>query len=112
MAWAFFGLLATQRGPAPAAGAGRLAGRVTGRPGRIWGLVAGQAASRGGRVSAADVCAAAVTAVEVSGAWLSAARGTDAGHLMRVTDAISEELAELQLTLGEGPGPRADRQSG
>ena len=54
-------------------------------------------------MSAADVCAAAVTAVEVSGAWLSAARGTDAGHLMLVTDEVSEELAELQLTLGEGP---------
>jgi hypothetical protein len=82
------------------------------RPGRIWGLVAGQAASRGGRVSAADVCAAAVTAVEVNGAWLSAARGTDAGHLMRVTDEVSEELAELQLTLGEGPGPDASASGG
>jgi hypothetical protein len=112
MAWAFFGLLAMQPGPAPAAGPVRLAARMTGRPGRIWGLVAGQAASRGGRVSAADVCAAAVTAVEVSGAWLSAARGTDAGHLMRVTDEVSEELAELQLTLGEGPGPDASSSGG
>ena len=82
------------------------------RPGRIWGLVAAQAASRGGRVSAADVCAAAVTAVEVSGAWLSAARGTDSGHLMQVTDEVSEELAELQLTLGEGPGPDAAASGG
>ncbi len=90
-----------------------LAARMTGsRPGRIWGLVAGQAAIRGGRVSAADVCAAAVAAVEISGAWLSAARGTDAGHLMRVTDGVSEELAELQLTLGEGPGPDAAASGG
>jgi hypothetical protein len=73
------------------------------RPGRIWGLVAQQAAGRGGRVTAADVCAAAVAAVEVSGAWLSAATGTEAGHLMQVTDDVSERLAELQLTLGEGP---------
>jgi len=73
------------------------------RPGRVWGLVASQAASRGGRVSAADVCAAAVAAVEVTGAWLSAARGAEAGHLMRVTDEVSEQLAELHLTLGEGP---------
>jgi hypothetical protein len=73
------------------------------RPGRIWGLVAAQAAGRGGRVSAADVCAAAVPAVGVTGAWLSAAGGGEAGHLMQVTDAVSEELAELQLTLGEGP---------
>jgi hypothetical protein len=74
-----------------------------GRLGRVWGLVAEQAAVRGGRVSAADVCAAIVSEVEVTGAWLSAVRGTGPGHLMCVTDAISERLAELQLTLGEGP---------
>jgi hypothetical protein len=73
------------------------------RLGRIWGLVAEQAAIRGGRVSAGDVCAAVVSEVEVTGAWLSAVRGTGAGHLMWVTDAVSERLAELQLTLGEGP---------
>jgi ANTAR domain-containing protein len=73
------------------------------RQGRIWGLVARQAASRGGRVTAADVCAAAVPAVEVSGAWLSAATGAEAGYLMQVTDDVGERLAELQLTLGEGP---------
>ena len=82
------------------------------RPARIWGLVAGQAASRGGRVSAGDACAAAVAAVEVSGAWLIAARGAEAGHLMRVTDEVSELLAELQLTLGEGPGPDAVASGG
>ena len=82
------------------------------RSARIWGLVAGQAASRGGRVSAGDVCAAAVAAVEVSGAWLIAARGAEAGHLMRVTDEVSELLAELQLTLGEGPGPDAVASGG
>ncbi len=83
-----------------------------GRPARIWGLVAGQAASRGGRVSAGDACAAAVAGVEVSGAWLIAARGAEAGHLMRVTDEVSELLAELQLTLGEGPGPDAAASGG
>ena len=82
------------------------------RPARIWGLVAGQAASRGGRVSAGDVCAAAVAAVEVSGAWLIAARGAEVGHLMWVTDEVSELLAELQLTLGEGPGPDAATSGG
>ncbi len=73
------------------------------RPGRVWGLVASQAAGRGGRVSDADVCAAAVAAVEVTGAWLSAARGAEAGHLMRVSDEVGEQLAELHLTLGQGP---------
>ena len=73
------------------------------RPARIWSLVAAQAARHGGPVSAADACVAAVAAVEVTGAWLIAARGAEAGHLMRVTDKPSELLAELQVTLGEGP---------
>jgi hypothetical protein len=75
-------------------------------------VVAAQAASRGGRVSAADVCAAAVAAVEVTGAWLSAASGAEAGHLMRATDEVSEQLAELQLTLGEGPSVDASASGG
>jgi hypothetical protein len=82
------------------------------RLGRIWGLVAEQAASRGGRVSAGDACAAAVTGVQVTGAWLSAARGREAGHLMRVTDEVSERLAELHLTLGEGPSLDASASGG
>ena len=82
------------------------------RPGRIWGLVARQAASRGGRVSAGDACAAAVVAVEVTGAWLSAARGAEAGHLMRATDEVSEQLAELEMTLGEGPCRDASTSGG
>ena len=44
-----------------------------GRRGRGWGLVAEQAAARGGPVSAADACAAVVPGVQVTGAWLSAA---------------------------------------
>jgi ANTAR domain len=82
------------------------------RPGRIWGLIAVQAASRGGRVSAGDACAAAVAAVEVTGAWLSAARGTEASHLMRATDEVSEQLAELEVTLGEGPCRDASTSGG
>ena len=77
------------------------------RPGRVWALVAAQAARRGGRVSAADACVAVVAAVEVTGAWLIAAGGAEADHLMWATDEVSELLAELQLTLGEGPGPDA-----
>jgi hypothetical protein len=77
------------------------------RSARVWSRVAAQSAHHGGPVSAADVCLAAVAAVEVTGAWLIAARGAEAGHLMRVTDKTSELLAELQVTLGEGPGPDA-----
>jgi hypothetical protein len=73
------------------------------RPARVWGLVAAQAASRGGRVSGADVCAAAVPAVGVTGAWLSAANGSETSYLLAVTDRVSEQLADLQLMLGEGP---------
>jgi ANTAR domain-containing protein len=82
------------------------------RPARIWSLVAAQAARHGGRVSAADACAAAVAAVEVTGAWLIVARGVEVGHLMRVTDRASELLAELQMTLGEGPGQDAAASGG
>jgi ANTAR domain/GAF domain len=73
------------------------------RQARVWGLVAATAASRGGPVSAADACSAAVAAVDVSGAWLTAVVGGNAGHLMDVTDRTGEVLAELELTLGEGP---------
>ena len=103
MAWRFLRLSGPRPGDPPA-GAALLSERMAGsRPGRIWGLVAGHAASRGGHVTAADVCAAAVAAVEVSGAWLSAATGAEAGHLIQVTGDVSEQLAELELTLGEGP---------
>jgi hypothetical protein len=91
----------------------RVAARVTAsRQGRIWGLVAEQAARRGGRVSAGNVCAAVVPGVQVTGAWLSAARTAEAGHLMRVTDEVSERLAELALTLGEGPSLDASASGG
>jgi len=90
--------------PDAAAWSDRRAAPVDGnRPARIWNLVAEQAASHGAQVSAADVCAAVVAAVGVTGAWLSAARHAEAGHLIRVTDDVSEQLAELELTLGEGP---------
>src|SRR5579859_6947934 len=113
MTWHLLDLRGMRPGPGPAAGAGPLGGRMAGsRPGRIWGLVARQAASRGGRVAAADVCAAAVATVEVSGAWLSAATGAEAGHLMQVTDSVGEQLAELQLTLGEGPCTDASASGG
>jgi hypothetical protein len=69
--------------------------------------MAAQAAGRGGRVSAADACVAAVAAAAVTGAWLIAAGGAEADHLMWATDEVSGLLAELQLTLGEGPGPDA-----
>ena len=69
----------------------------------VWGQVAAHAAAHGRRVSVADVCAVAVSSAQLSGAWVVAARGGDPDFVMCVTDPVSEQLAELQLTLGEGP---------
>ena len=63
-------------------------------------------------MSAEDVCAAVVPGVQVTGAWLSTAQDADAGHLMRVTNDVSERLAELELTLGEGPSLDASASGG
>jgi hypothetical protein len=69
----------------------------------VWGKVAAHAAAHGRRVSVADVCAAAVSSAQLSGGWLAAARGSDPDFVMCVTDPAGEQLAELQLMLGEGP---------
>ncbi|WP_327357643.1 GAF and ANTAR domain-containing protein [Streptomyces sp. NBC_01304] len=66
-------------------------------------LVAEQAAQRGGRVGVMDVCTAAVVALPVSGAGVSAMSKSAASYPLCSTDDISEQLEELQLTLGEGP---------
>ncbi|CAM5574751.1 hypothetical protein [Streptomyces chartreusis] len=54
-------------------------------------------------MSVVDVCTAAVAALPVSGAGLSAMSRIAASHPLYSTDDISEQLEELQLTLGEGP---------
>ncbi|MDK1348974.1 ANTAR domain-containing protein [Streptomyces sp. 378] len=70
---------------------------------RIRMLVAEQAARRAARVGVVDVCTAAVAALPISGAGLSAMSRTGPSHPLCSTDDISEQLEELQLTLGEGP---------
>ncbi|MFI6339865.1 ANTAR domain-containing protein [Streptomyces sp. NPDC050535] len=77
--------------------------RSDSRSARIQVLVAQQAARRGGRVDVMDVCTAAVAALPVGGAGISAMSKTAASHPLCSTDTISEQLEELQLTLGEGP---------
>lgn len=69
----------------------------------VWGLVAAHAAAQDRRVSVADVCAVAVSSVQVSGAWVTAASDRGRDFAMCVSDPVSEQLAELQLMLGEGP---------
>jgi ANTAR domain len=77
---------------------------VTGSRGEtLWGLVAEHAAGQGQRVSVADVCAVAVSCARVSGGWVTAAADRGPDFVMCVTGPVSEQLAELQLTLGEGP---------
>ncbi|WP_369273537.1 ANTAR domain-containing protein [Streptomyces sp. R11] len=77
--------------------------RSESRSARIQALVAEQAALRGARVGVVDVCTAAVAALPVGGAGLSAMSKSAASHPLCSTDDISEQLEELQLTLGEGP---------
>ena len=73
------------------------------RAAAAWGQVAAHAAGHGRRVSVADVVAVAVSSARLGGGWLVAARGSDPDFVMCVTDLVGEELAELQLTTGEGP---------
>ena len=69
----------------------------------MWGELAAHAAARGARASVADVCAVAAGSGQLSGAWVAAARDEEPEFLMCTTDPVCERLAELQLTLGEGP---------
>ncbi|ARX85268.1 MULTISPECIES: GAF and ANTAR domain-containing protein [Streptomyces] len=66
-------------------------------------LVSREAVRRGGRVDVRDVCAAAVRALPVEGAGISARSSPALRHVLHTTDRISGELEELQLSLGEGP---------
>jgi hypothetical protein len=69
----------------------------------VWGLVAEHAALAGRRATVADVCAIAVRAAQVSGAWVTASGDKGPDFVLCVTDSVAEQLAELQLMLGEGP---------
>ena len=69
----------------------------------LWGLIAEHAAAAGRRVAVADVCAVAVSSAQATGAWVAAASSRGPDFVMYVTDRASEQLAELQLMLGEGP---------
>jgi hypothetical protein len=74
-----------------------------GRKAVLWGQVVARAARHGRPASAGDVCDVAVTCARVTGGWVTVAGGPGPDFLMHVTGPVSEHLAELQLTLGEGP---------
>ena len=73
------------------------------RPAVVWGQLAAHAAEQGQAASIADVCAVAAGTALVSGAWVAVADDKGPGFVMCVTDPLGEQLAELQLMLGEGP---------
>jgi ANTAR domain-containing protein/GAF domain-containing protein len=73
------------------------------RPTVLWGMIAEHAAASGRRVLVDDVCAVAVSSAQASGAWVVAASSRGPDFVMCVTDPVSEQLAELQQMLGEGP---------
>jgi hypothetical protein len=66
-------------------------------------MIAQHAAAVGRQVMVDDVCAVAVLSAQVSGAWVVAASSRGPDFVMCVTDQVSEQLAELQQMLGEGP---------
>jgi ANTAR domain len=74
-----------------------------GRSEVLWGLVGEHAAAAGRRVAVADVCGVAVRVAQVSGAWVTASSDGGPDFVLCVTDPAGEQLAELQLMLGEGP---------
>src|SRR5271154_6047587 len=73
------------------------------RPTILWGMIAEHAAAAGRQVMVDDVCAVAVSSAQVDGAWVVAASSRGPDFVMCVTDQVSEQLAELQQMLGEGP---------
>jgi ANTAR domain-containing protein len=73
------------------------------RPAVLWGLIAAHAAAAGRRVAVADVCAVAVSSARAGGGWVAAASGRGPDFVICVTDLVSEQLAEMQQMLGEGP---------
>ena len=71
---------------------------------RIWGLVTAEAGRRGGRVSVAVACQAAIGVLAVDGATVSAIGPGDVHVPAFATSEIGRRLDDLQSMLGEGPG--------
>lgn len=77
---------------------------------RLW--VAERAAVLGVPISTRVLCAAAVDRLGVDGAVLSVANWSGWPQLRESTDALGARLAELEITVGEGPGVDARRLGG
>ncbi len=74
------------------------------RASRIWASIALLAQREGSSPSPRHACLACVEAVGVSGAGLILAGSTKSLEPVYVTDSHAGEVAELQATLGQGPG--------
>lgn len=83
--------------------AGEVGGDDIGLVAAVWNQVLAQAAGRPGRASVEDACAAAAATLGVSGAWVMAGDGISQGQAMCASDLVSDFLAEVEVTLGEGP---------
>src|SRR6266508_6805073 len=70
---------------------------------RVWASIRQQARQDGTPVAVGHACHACARAVAALGVGLSLLRGTGLGEPVYATGPVSEELAELQFTLGEGP---------
>lgn len=69
---------------------------------RLWSLVV--ASAHGGPVAVAHVCAVAISAAGADGAALTVVLGPNPRETLYASDDVAADLAELALTLGEGPG--------
>jgi hypothetical protein len=72
------------------------------RRARLWSQVVERA--QGGPVAVDHVCATALPAAGVDGAAITVALGASPRETLHTTNEVAAELAELALTLGEGPG--------
>jgi hypothetical protein len=77
---------------------------------RLWHLVAGHA--RGAQITVGDVCGVAMSAVGVDGAAVTVVLDTGLRETAYASNALASGLAELVLTLGEGPGVDAPAGGG
>jgi hypothetical protein len=77
--------------------------RSGGHEARLWAMVAEHATAQGRQAAVADACAVAVTVTHLSGGGVTMRTQMDSGRVICVTDQISAQIEELQLTFGEGP---------
>ena len=77
---------------------------------RAW--VAERAATLGLPASVGPLCETAVSKLRVSGATLTMDTAPGWPETRYATDMLGERLAELQVTVGEGPGVDARREGG